>query len=108
MAYYKPDFVCYFCNKITDAYVEFNKFFYCVDCDFNRRTLVNVKSGALISFDSQQDMLNFKFNCEHLGHYNSWIITLHEQKESTLEEIKALQEKPYQTNDMKFVEESGI
>ena len=48
--------------------------------DFNRRTLVNVKSGALISFDNRQDMLNFKFNCEHLGHYNSWIITLHEQK----------------------------
>ena len=93
MAIFKPDFFCNFCNKITDVYIESANFFYCVDCDRNRRTLINVKSGALTEFDTQEDLQKFKFQCDHLGHYNSWVITLHEYNISTREEIIELQTK---------------
>ena len=93
MAIFKPDFFCNFCNKITDVYIESANFFYCVDCDRNRRTLLNVKSGSLTEFETQTDLLIFQSRCEHLGHYNSWIITLHEYNEKTREEIIELQDK---------------
>lgn len=93
MANFKPEFYCHFCNKVTDIYIEFANFFYCVDCDRNRRTLINVKSGALTEFDNQADLESFVFRADHLGHHNSWIITLHEYNEKNREEIIELQTK---------------
>lgn len=91
MAIFKPDFFCNFCNKITDIYVESANFFYCVDCDRNRRILINVKTGALTEFEDQTDLLIFQNRCDHLGHHNSWVITLHEYNEKNRDEIIELQ-----------------
>tara|TARA_R100000458_G_C8184215_1_gene180167 strand:+ start:86 stop:274 length:189 start_codon:yes stop_codon:yes gene_type:complete len=61
-----------------------------------RYTITNKYTGRLISFTSETDRDTFRWNAE-------FIFGVDMLKDFLFEEFP-----PYQTNDMKFVEETGI
>ena len=61
-----------------------------------RYVIANKNTGRLISFTSETDRDAFRWNAEFLFGFDMELEFLFEEH------------KPYQTNDMKFVEETGI
>jgi len=64
MAIFKPAFICYFCKSETETYIEIGNYFYCADCDRERRTLLNKKTGKLLMFENVEDMKRFINLCK--------------------------------------------
>lgn len=67
MTVFKPTFVCYFCKSETETYIEIGNFFYCVDCDRERRTLLNIDTGKLLMFEDVEEMKKFINLCKMMN-----------------------------------------